>query len=160
MNLHGPYCYTLFLSGETASRSIERKEFKGKSSNFRSPVTKEELEKIYIILHDQEIVYIGHTSQPIGNRLREALKASGTENSYKGYGWKHLQQVDLAVFVLDQTGNPKEEKRFAEAIEAELSFEVRKHTGSWPRFQTGIHFNNENRTMVRSLVQKIYDIVQ
>ncbi len=148
MKYSGPYCYTLMLSGDKDWRVLSKKICNGAISNFQSPVTLNQTPKIYILKFEDEIVYVGYASQPIGTRLSQGIKAKGL-NGYHGYKWKQVNQLELLVYVFDKKlegSKHRDDKPYTllgEAIEAELVYKVREETGRWPEFQNEIHFNNE-----------------
>lgn len=164
MTYTGPYCYTLFLSGKELKRVIAKKECDGRPSNFKRPVTLNKTPKIYILKSEAKIVYVGYASQAIGTRLGQGIKAKGL-NGYHGYKWKQLDQVELLVYVFDQElkGSKHQDDKpyslLAEAVEAELVFKVREETGSWPKFQNEIHFNNEQSDKAKDIARDIYNVV-
>ncbi|MBI6117950.1 hypothetical protein [Salegentibacter maritimus] len=162
MKYTGPYCYTLFLSGENGKRVISKKECNGVTSNFQKPVTLSKTPKIYILKHEGEIVYVGYASQAIGTRLSQGIKAKGL-NGYHGYKWKQVDQLELFVYVFDKEikgGKHLDDKPFtllAEAVEAELVYKVREKTGQWPEFQNEIHFNNEDLELTKRIAGKMFE---
>lgn len=162
MKFTGPYCYTLFLSGENGKRVISKKKCNGVTSKFQKPVTLSKTPKIYILKHEGEIVYVGYASQAIGTRLGQGMSAAGL-NGYHGYKWKQVDELELFVYVFDQElkgGKHKDDKQYtllAEAVEAELVYKVREETGKWPEFQNEIHFNNHERAMARRIAGEIYE---
>ncbi|WP_304016514.1 hypothetical protein [Nonlabens dokdonensis] len=147
MQYSGPYAYTLFLSGSEENRFIEKKVQGGKVTSFKRPVTLDKTPKIYILKHQDQIVYVGYASQSIGTRLGQGIRAAGL-NGYHGYKWKEVDELELLVCVFHNYQIDSENKRdcpyiaFAEAVEAELVYKVRQETGRWPEFQNEIHFNN------------------
>ena len=104
-------------------------------------------------------MYVGYTGQSVSSRLSSGIRASGV-NGYHGYKWKDHDKVDLLIFVFDKFSEDvdvkKEEKDFIEAIEAELVFKVRTEKGYWPLNKNEIHFNNEEREIVREITGKLY----
>ncbi|WP_051287064.1 hypothetical protein [Algoriphagus mannitolivorans] len=100
--------------------------------------------KIYVIQSKNDLLYVGYASQSLITRLKQGFRASG-KNGYHGYKWKKLEKVDVHVFVFPILADTpaKESRLFFEAIEAELVFQIRTHTGKWPLYQNEIHFNNE-----------------
>ncbi len=162
MKYTGPYCYTLFLSGEEEKRVIAKKECDGKTTNFKRPVTLNKTPKIYILKRNDEIVYVGYASQSIGTRLSQGIKAKGL-NGYHGYKWKQVDQLDLIVYVFDQELNGSKHENdkpftlLAEAVEAELVYKIREETGEWPEFQNEIHFNNKERDLAKRIAGEMYE---
>ena len=113
--------------------------------------------KIYIIQHEERIIYIGYASQPLRTRLRYGLNPGKRmlKNGYHGYKWKELDKVTVSVWLFDpfskfQTEDKRKAHRlYVEAIEAELVFLFRQKTKRWPDFQHEIHFNNEQSKKVK-----------
>lgn len=163
MEFTGPYCYTLFLSGEENKRIISKKTCDGIESNFKAPVTKVRIPKIYILKYQGEIVYVGYASQSISTRLGQGIRATGL-NGYYGYKWKHVNALELLVFVFEHVLRGSKHKddipyvAFAEAVEAELVLKVRQETGRWPEFQNEIHFNNIQLQQVKVVANEIYHL--
>lgn len=161
MKYTGPYCYTLFLTGEEEKRVIAKKECDGKPGNFNGPVNFKKTPKIYILKSQGKIVYVGYASQPMGTRLGQGIRAGGL-NGYHGYKWKQLDQLELIVYVFDKEikgGKHLDDKPYtllAEAVEAELVYKVRKETGNWPEFQNEIHFNNEQLGLAKLIAEDMY----
>lgn len=156
------YCYDLEISGPPEARFIKQKTQNEVVVNFKHPVTSAKTPKIYIIQKGKEVLYIGYAGQPIGNRLRGGLKADGL-NGYHGYAWKIYNKVTATIFVYDIFKGDDEEiafqKKFVEAIEAELVYLVRNKTGAWPSCQNEIHFNNNSPTKVRAEALRIYNLI-
>lgn len=161
MNYTGPFIYSLYLDGQEKERFIKQKIYNGVNSAFLNPVNLSKTPKIYILKHNDNIVYIGYASQSIGTRLSQGIRANG-RNGYHGYKWKEVEQLDLLVFVFDKTlkGNKHKDDKsyiaFAEAVEAELVFKVRLETGNWPEFQNEIHFNNVALAQATAAALDIY----
>lgn len=164
MKYSGPYCYTLFLSGEENKRVIAKKECDGEPGNFSGKVNLKKTPKIYILIAKDKIVYIGYASQAIGTRLGQGIRAGGL-NGYHGYKWKQVDELELFVFVFDQELNGSKHKDdepfilLAEGIEAELVYKLREETGKWPDFQNEIHFNNEKLETAKEIAAQMYTAV-
>ncbi|WP_111710164.1 GIY-YIG nuclease family protein [Lutibacter citreus] len=153
--------YTLFISGPEDKRIIYTKKQEGKKVNFQKPVTTKYIPKIYILTSNNRIVYVGYTGQSIGSRLNYGMRANG-KNGYHGYKWKkELDTVNLHVFVFESfvqdEDQMKKQMEFVEAIEAEIVFKVRDETGSWPKYQNEIHFNNQQPEKVKRIANEIYE---
>jgi hypothetical protein len=121
----------------------------GAGVSFQSPVTKK-TPKIYVVSRSGEILYIGQTSQPIGNRLRQGFQG------YYGYAWGRLPSVRLHVFTFD--GRLKRD--WIEGVEGEMVFRIRMATHQWPPYQTEIHFrqvNAEQKRMAVTLLREVSD---
>lgn len=93
--------------------------------------------KIYVLVDNAEILYVGTTKMNIKNRLRGGLLANG-KNGYHGYKWKKHSKLKLYIWDFEDL-----EKIQIENIEAELAFLNRLDTNKWPLLQNEIHFNNE-----------------
>ena len=119
------------------NRKIASIEMSGhKVRSFTQPDTKNKLPKLYVVKSGSEVIYVGVTSQSIRNRLRYGLEAQG-KSGYHGYKWKDLSEVDILIWCF-----PKESLDRIEAVEAELVYLFRQHTGKWPKYQMEIHFHN------------------
>jgi predicted GIY-YIG superfamily endonuclease len=151
------HIFKLRLNGNPESRSIVRKEVDGKQTKFKAPITTKGIPKIYILKAKDKVVYIGYTSQSISSRFNGGLRAAGM-NGYYGYQWKNLNELDLLVFCFEKFSDngktKKEEVQFVKAIEGELVFNVRLHSGRWPESQNEIHFFNNKKA--KKLAAVIY----
>ena len=104
--------------------------------SFKHPVTKNKLPKLYVVKSESKVIYVGVTSQSIRNRLRYGLEADG-KHGYHGYKWKdYLSEVGILIWCF-----PQESRKRIEAVEAELVYLLRQHTGKWPEYQMEIHFH-------------------
>jgi predicted GIY-YIG superfamily endonuclease len=112
-------------------------EVNGESTNhFIAPDTRNNIPKLYVVKDNNNIYYVGITSQSIRARLKYGFKAHG-ENGYWGYKWKNsLEQAEVYVWCFDN-----EEIDIVEAIEGELVYFIREKTGKWPKNQMEIHFH-------------------
>lgn len=136
---------------ETRDGKIANRWLRGKLvRTFQKPGTQAGLLKLYVVKHGDDIIYVGHTLQPMANRLRTGFKAQG-EHGYWGYQWKDLEWVNLLIWFF-----PNEERYRVEAIEAELVYLVRRNTGRWPQGQTEIHFHNVPEE-TRAVATEIYE---
>lgn len=106
--------------------------------------------KIYVLMQDTKILYIGTTKDSIRNRIRSGLKANGS-HGYHGYKWRHLKSVTLSVWDFENLNQEQ-----IENIEAELAFIVRTKTKKWPIFQNEIHFNNSFTPTGQIIADKIF----
>ena len=166
MTYSGPYQYSLLLHGEK-ERSIKQKlnHLGNVIPSFKGPITKDKCPKIYILLIDEHIVYVGYTGQSVSNRLRYGINPKGAKG-YKGYKWKEQTQIKLIVFVFDQDlkGNKhKDDESYillSEAVEAELVYKVRNETGRWPEFQNEIHFNNDSLEKAKIIANEMFDKIK
>ena len=127
--------FTIYLKNEVLVNIYDHKQEKN-INKFYQPLTSK-LYKIYILSNTEGILYVGQAKQSIRNRLRYGLSASGS-NGYHGYKWKDLPELSMNVFVFDDYNRKK-----IEAVEAEVVYGIRQHTGKWPLRQNEIHFNNE-----------------
>ena len=137
--------------GKITSIKLEDKE--GKVVNtIKKPVIDKGVPKLYVVKYQSKVVYVGLTSQGIRTRLRYGFKANG-KHGYHGYQWKNLSEVDILVWCF-----PEEPFKRIEAIEAELVYLVRNHTGQWPECQTEIHFHKvsgEEKNVAKSIYQAL-----
>jgi hypothetical protein len=107
-------------------------------TRFHAPDTKV-CPKLYVIMKNRDIHYVGITNRPMSARINFGLKANGNRG-YHGYQWKNLDG-DLRLLVWSFYRNRgKKFMRKIETIEAEFAFLVRNCTGRWPLSQTEIHF--------------------
>lgn len=159
MNYLESYKYQLFVESINDKRVIVRKKQAGIACNFKQPLTDKNRPKIYVLKTDNDIHYVGYTNQSVSSRLSAGMRATGV-NGYHGYKWRNNDKVDILIFVFEEFSNNKDqkanEKRFIEAIEAELVFKIRTETGKWPLSQNEIHFNNEKAAQVREVTKTLY----
>jgi hypothetical protein len=159
-----PYRFQLVIGGRTNKRRLLHKKQYGKEVKFRKPVTTQGLPKIYILKKGEDILYVGFTQQSIGARLSGGMYASGSYG-YHGYKWKQdYDEVDLLVFVGDETFNvipdhDAQVKLKYEAIEAELVYLIRERTKRWPEYQNEIHFNNVDLDDAKKVAGKVYNVL-
>jgi hypothetical protein len=124
--LTGPEKYELTLT--PTAYSLERK-FSGFCTG-RTP-------KLYAVVAEGHVVYVGITCQPMSSRFRYGFKADG-RNGYHGYAWRNKhEKVSLYVWSAESDFTLLD----IETIEAEVVFLIRKSTGMWPACQTEIHFH-------------------
>ena len=128
---------------DSGTKTIDRKTFSGNvlnNSNF----------KIYVLKLDGIYLYIGKTKQKIGAKFRQGFKSyinalNGKRVSgYGGYKWikEYIStSKELKLFVFDLGLSCSDNN--AEAIEAEIVFQIRKNQQRWPEYQNEIHFNND-----------------
>ena len=117
-----------------AIESIYRNGHEIKS--FVRPDNRSDLQKLYVVKSNSEIIYIGQTNRNVRDRLRYGLKAEG-KGGYYGYMWSNLPKVCILIWCFD--GKTKE---YVETVEGEVVFLVRMRTGKWPSYQMEIHFHN------------------
>lgn len=161
MQYSGPYRFNLLLAGAEDKRVFLPKEKTEKRFSFHPAVMAKSQPKIYVLKSAGEIVYVGYASQSISMRLSQGMRANGL-NGYHGYKWKHLEEVELVVFVFENLfSDSEEEKAFykshVEAIEAELVYIVRREKGQWPMWQNEIHFNNQHGKSVIDSAEDMYE---
>jgi hypothetical protein len=120
-------------------RSIKPRRLNGsKTSTFQRPATLKGVYKLYVMKDRGEFCYIGLAKRGMAQRMRTGCKPN-TTTGYHGYQLKGLRDFDLHVCVLPVS----KDKRFPEAVEAELAFLIRTKTGRWPTRQHEIHFHND-----------------
>ena len=128
------HCFELTLNGFGITNWFNIYKEKNVSKLWK-PLTSTNY-KVYAIVSNNTILYVGTTKDNIRNRLRSGLKANG-KNGYHGYKWKDRKKVRIYVWCFDNLN--KEE---IENIEAEFALIVRNSTSRWPECQNEIHFNN------------------
>jgi hypothetical protein len=155
------HIFTLFIESIQQNKYVLRKELAGRTQVLKKPLTSNRHLKIYLVLEEETIVYVGCTKQSISSRLRYGFSASGN-NGYHGYKWRD-QYTHVRIFVasFDEPLSGINEQdnayiAFIEAIEAEIVFIVRLETGKWPQYQHEIHFNNIQPEKAKEIAQKIY----
>jgi len=136
--------------------SIKPYWYNGKDvTTFVSPVTKNKVQKLYVIKHNNEMIYAGITSQSVSNRLRYGITANGNKG-YHGYMWKDLnkgESLDILIWLFEDM------KRIeVESIEAELVYLYRKEKGRWLEYQQEIHFHNSGED-VQGTAEDIFKII-
>ena len=142
MSDHFSHCQFLLFTREDAGKYFFGIEEMSMGENAK--LIRSRHPKIYVIKSESDYLYVGYASQSIITRLNQGFRAVG-KNGYHGYKWKKLEKVEVHDFVfpiLAET-SAKESRLYFEAIEAELVFQIRTHTGKWPLYQNEIHFNNE-----------------
>jgi hypothetical protein len=160
-----PHHYSLFIETTAQKAKLLRKEMNGSTTTFKAPLTSKNQPKIYLVRYNDEIVYVGYTSQSISSRLRYGFTAMG-ESGYYGYKWReHYNQVELAVIVFEKLliGNKDVDDiyiRFIEAVEAEIVLKIRSKTGKWPKYQNEIHFNNNDLQEASRIATEIINLVE
>lgn len=169
-NYQGPYTYRIEMEKNQKQWVIKNKAYCHSDDSFESckefkkPITQRKLLKIYIIQYGADLIYVGYSSQSIGARLNNGLKAPGTFKDYKGYKWKeYVNQILLHVFVFGdvlkemKSEEAKAKISFVEAIEAEIAYRIRTETGKWPLYQNEIHFNNVDLENTSRIAAEIYN---
>lgn len=144
-------------------RRIKEKSYEGKPGDFFPPVSSTQTPKVYLIFNREELIYVGYSGQGMAARLGYSLKPKHQKN-YQGYAWRKADQLTLWVYCFKPFhGSVKDsdaQKKFAEAVEAELVFLWKERTGVWPAGQTEIHFNNWEAEQVKKLANRILDQVK
>jgi len=123
--------------------------------NFQAPVTRRNLEKIYILLQRGRPIYIGITRQSIRSRLRYGIKCKieKPRGGYHGYKWAKINSnYELYIQIY-----PNKKRQWVETVEAELVFLIRKKMKQWPASQTEIHFHCSNKTH-RSEATRLFEL--
>lgn len=110
---------------------------------FLVPDVADNLPKLYVVKHNNEVCYVGITRQDIRKRLRYGFSAKG-EHGYSGYKWKNLEEVELLIWPFQDVS-----MEVVEAIEAELVYLIREKTGKWPKYQVEIHFHDAPESQIR-----------
>ena len=122
--------------------------------HFVSPATKR-CPKLYLVGNRQGLQYVGITNQPMAVRLNMGLKATGT-HGYHGYAWKMIRTpLTLDVWCVNDSASGDAIQQF-EAVEAEVVYLCRFHTGRWPKSQTEIHFHPPERRH-STMAKKVFE---
>ena len=148
--------YEVEIKTNSSGNNIKVKSKNNSPCNkFSSPET-ESKPKIYIIKSSNSIVYIGKTNQSITSRLRKGLNPNHS-NGYHGYKWKNNENIKILCITIESDNEFGDIE--LESIEAELVYNYRNNTGSWPLSQTEIHFHNNERIkeFAQELFKKIID---
>lgn len=115
------------------------------------------LPKLYVVVADGELIYVGVTKRTMRERLYSGWNANG-KNGYHGYAFRHTHaEADLYVWSHDDA--PEGSSLDLETVEAEVAFLIRS-AGQWPRSQTEIHFHpsgKEHRKLAESIMQHVRD---
>lgn len=121
----------------------------GTPTNFTHPVTGNS-SKLYVISDHGKPIYVGRTTRPIRDRLRDGFNPNG-KHGYHGYAWRHnLCHATIDIWILEEP-----DEKFAETVEAEVVYLIRQEYGQWPEHQTEIHFHISeatHREMARIIV--------
>lgn len=105
------------------------------------PANKPREPKIYVVIENNKIIYIGGTRSSLRARLY-----SGLNHPKYHYKWRDVTgPLKLVVFVIPREYDNQESSRHTpkgiEAIEGEIAYMVRL-SGGWPEHQTEIHFHS------------------
>lgn len=142
--LIGPDKYDLTLT--PTAYKLDRK--------FCGIACKKKIPKLYVVVAEGHVVYVGVTRQPMNTRLRYGFKAKG-RGGYYGYAWRNKHtRASLYVWAAHKDAHAS----VLETIEAEVVFLVRHSTGAWPDCQTEIHFHqaSEEHKQAASDVWKVF----
>ena len=146
------------ITREDLGRCFFELKSKKPDGDFSEKLVRSRQPKIYLVRSEDSFLYVGYASQSIKTRLGQGFRANG-ERGYHGYKWKNLEEVELIVFVfpiLDSISK-SESRKYFEAIEAELVYKIRTHTGGWPIYQSEIHFNNTSRSEVLEIAEEMFE---
>lgn len=127
--LNGPEKYDLTC---TPTAYKPEKKFSGFATK--------KIPKLYVVVAEEQIVYVGVTRQSMSSRFRYGFKADG-KNGYHGYAFRH-KHARVGVFVWSAAADTS--PLDVETIEAEVVFLIRNSTGAWPPCQTEIHFHESS----------------
>jgi hypothetical protein len=129
MKISGPERFKLAFDAKKCTA-----KFSGLANN--------KLPKLYVVVANGKIIYVGITRSTIRARLYSGWNANG-KNGYHGYAWRNTHtEADLYVWCHEDaaTGSSLE----LETVEAEVAFLVRS-AGQWPVGQTEIHFHKSEK---------------
>lgn len=152
MDLPTPQRFVLRMLPRRRYRTTEKHRSR---PGFSQPATRR-CPKLYVVLLNREIHYVGVTNSPMASRLNAGLKANG-KSGYYGYRWRKLKKpLSLLIWSFpEQRG--KKFLRELETVEAEFAFHVRKQLKMWPRSQTEIHFFTAQPEHLRA-VKKMFAV--
>lgn len=162
--------YKLIFSGKTQSEIT----FNLVALSGSEEARKKENRKVYIVKNGEKFLYVGEAHCSIDTKLKRGftpyryfIRNGKKRGGYQGYKWIQLSKAktrpELRVFVIVLDEKYRDFRGFAEAIEGELVYLIRFHTGLWPEFQNEIHFNNDlesqsiAKTLFNSLKDNIYN---
>jgi hypothetical protein len=149
MKQNNPFIYELEINNATIQSWTDFKSGK-LISKLSKPLTGLDY-KIYVLVENKRILYIGTTKRSLKSRLNSGLKADG-KNGYHGYQWKGLKNVRILIWNFTDF-----DKKKIENVEAELAFVVRTQTGRWPELQNEIHFNNKFQEEGKKMANEMYN---
>jgi hypothetical protein len=113
------------------------------------------LPKLYVVVAEGEIIYVGVTKRRMRERLYGGWNANG-RGGYHGYAFRHTHtEADLYVWCHEDA--PKGPSLDLETVEAEVAFLIRS-AGQWPTSQTEIHFHpsgKKHRELAVSVVRHV-----
>jgi len=115
------------------------------------------LPKLYVVVADGELIYVGVTRRTMRARLYGGWNANG-KNGYHGYAWRH-NRTTADLYDWCQEDAPEGSSRDLETVEAEVAFLIRR-AGQWPEGQTEIHFHpsqKEHREWAARIMQHVLD---
>ncbi|MGL2967401.1 hypothetical protein [Flavobacterium sp. XGLA_31] len=128
-----------------------------------------ERRKLYIVYHNNELLYVGEANTSIKTRFQRSCSSFNhyiikgkARGGYKGYKWLHKidnPQRSLNVAVATFSAEYDDKRDFIEAIEGELVYLIRNKHGYWPKFQNEIHFSNcaGAKEIAEGILDKIFN---
>lgn len=142
------YRLRVLSSGTDANFEIEEVDGFGLRKEFR---------KLYAVFASvkgkEQCWYIGEAATDMRTRFQRSFYAyrhykrldKKVQGGYIGYKWIEPASTLSAVRIMVVTFcEPDLNRKTLEAIEGQLVFMVRNHTGQWPLWQNEIHFWNEH----------------
>lgn len=126
--LTGPDKYELTLTPSTYK--VDRK-FSGLANR--------KIPKLYVVVAEGRVIYIGITRQTMSSRLHGGFTATG-KHGYHGYAWPH-KHTQASLYVWAAREDAGSSLLDVETVEAEVVLLVRQRTRQWPSGQTEIHFH-------------------
>jgi hypothetical protein len=113
------------------------------------------LPKLYVVVVDGKIIYVGITKRTMRGRLYTGWTAKG-KGGYYGYAFRHTHtEADLYIWCHEDAAGRSTAD--LETVEAEVAFLVRQ-AGQWPSSQTEIHFHpstEEHRALAAEIVARV-----
>ncbi len=151
MTLNEPQQYNLLIANDFSYKLSQNDAV----CLFSKPATVRGIAKLYTVVQDNVLLYVGIAKQPMSSRLNNGFKANG-RNGYHGYKWKTIRDnLKLNIWTASENTEYISFEEI-EIIEAEVAYLCRRNSGQWPRHQHEIHFHQSNSTH-RELAKIIYD---
>jgi hypothetical protein len=145
LNITGPEHYELNFTADNCTVKF-------------SGLAKNNLPKLYAVVVDGKIIYVGVTKRNMRSRFYTGWKAKG-KGGYYGYAWRHTHKTaDLYVWCHENAVDRSSKE--LETVEAEVAYLVRK-AGQWPASQTEIHFHpskEEHRKWAVDIVSHVNSV--
>jgi hypothetical protein len=120
-----------------------------------SQLANSSIPKLYVVVADSQVIYVGIAKRAMRDRLYGGWNATG-KNGYHGYAWRHTH-TQAQIFVWYHEDASDDPLLDLETVEAEVVFLVR-NAGQWPCGQTEIHFHpsgKEHRELASNILSSL-----